>query len=140
MTSFQTCEGAGAARLNVVYEVDYMPAWNTSEGRMHQRLHGHVCHSRTRLDHPIRWDDTRILQHASRTVELVVKEAICIRMTPESSHFNRDGGYDLRLLTYRKLKGGTHTGRTRSTTSQIVRMPSAGHITRRSYKLRSPTP
>ena len=30
-------------------------------------------------DHPIGWDDTRILQHASRTMELVVKEAICIR-------------------------------------------------------------
>ena len=29
-------------------------------------------------NYPICWDDTRILQHASRTMELVVKEAICI--------------------------------------------------------------
>ena len=41
-------------------------------------------------NHHIRWDDTRILQHASRIRELVLKEAICILMTPESSHFNRD--------------------------------------------------
>ena len=43
-------------------------------------------------DHPIRWGDTRIMQHA---MELVVKEAICIRTTPESSHFNRGGWYDI---------------------------------------------
>ena len=35
-------------------------------------------------DHPIRWGDTRILQHASRSMELVVKEAICIRTAPET--------------------------------------------------------
>ena len=65
-------------------------------------------------DHPIRWDDTRILQHASRSMELVVKEAICIRTAPESSHFNRDGGYDIPdcwITTYRKLESGTRAGR-----------------------------
>ena len=46
-------------------------------------------------DHPICWDDTRILQHASQTMELVVKKAIYIRMTPESLHFNCNGGYDM---------------------------------------------
>ena len=46
-------------------------------------------------DHPICWGDTRILQHASRTMKLVVKEAICIQTTPESSHFSRNGGYDI---------------------------------------------
>ena len=46
-------------------------------------------------DHPIRWDDTRIMQHASRIMELVIKEAICIQTAPESSHFSRDGGYDI---------------------------------------------
>ena len=46
-------------------------------------------------DHPIRWGDTRMLQHASRTMELVVKEAICIQTTPKSSHFNRHCGYDI---------------------------------------------
>ena len=69
-------------------------------------------------NHPIRWDDTRILQHASRTMELVVKEAICIRTTPESSHFNRDSGYDIPdcwIATYRKLGGGTCVGCTHPT-------------------------
>ena len=54
-----------------------------------------------------RWDDTRILQHGSRSMELVVKEAICIRTTPESSLFNLDGGYnipDCWIATYKKLK------------------------------------
>ena len=32
-------------------------------------------------DHQINYDDTRILQHASQTMELVVTEAICIRRT-----------------------------------------------------------
>ena len=46
-------------------------------------------------DHPIFWDGTRILQHAGQTMELVVKKGICIRMAPESSHFNCSGGYDI---------------------------------------------
>ena len=53
-------------------------------------------------------------------MELVVKEAICIRTTPENSHFNRDGGYDIPdcwIATYRKLRGGTHAGHTHPTTS-----------------------
>ena len=65
-------------------------------------------------DHPIRWDDTRILQHASRTMELVVKEAICIWTAPEGSHFNRDRGYDVPdcwIATYKKRGGGAHVGR-----------------------------
>ena len=71
-------------------------------------------------DHPIRWDDTRILQHLSRTMELVVKEAIRIKMTPESSHFNHNGGYDIPdcwITMYQKLKGGTRAGRANPTTS-----------------------
>ena len=46
-------------------------------------------------------------------MELVVKEAICIRMTPDSSYFNRDGGYnipDCWIATYKKLRGGTCVG------------------------------
>ena len=46
-------------------------------------------------DHPIHWEDTRTLQHATRTMELVMKEAIYTQTAPESSHFNRDGGYDI---------------------------------------------
>ena len=29
-------------------------------------------------DHPIKWNDTKILQHARCTMELVMKEALCI--------------------------------------------------------------
>ena len=46
-------------------------------------------------DHPIHWDDTRILQHASQAMELIVKEAICTQTTPEGSYFNCDGGYNI---------------------------------------------
>ena len=73
-------------------------------------------------DHPIRWDDTRILQHASRTMELVIKEAICTRMTPEGSYFNCNGGYNIPdfwidMYMYKKLRGGTCVGHTHPTAS-----------------------
>ena len=38
---------------------------------------------------------TKILQRASHTMELVMKEALCIQSTPADSRFNRDGGYEL---------------------------------------------
>ena len=44
-------------------------------------------------DHPINWAGTRILQRASRNMELVMKEALSIRTTPEQTRFNRDSGY-----------------------------------------------
>ena len=94
---------------------------------MHQRLHGKSAiaeHTRTK-DHPICWGDTMILQHASQTMELVVKEPICIWTTPESSHFNCDGSYDIPdcwIATYRKLTGGTHEGHTHPTTSPSFSM------------------
>ena len=47
--------------------------------------------------HPINWDGTRILQRASHTMELVMKEAMCIQSTPTDSRFNRDSGYELHL-------------------------------------------
>ena len=50
----------------------------------------------------------------------VMKEAICIRTTPESSHFNCDGRYDIPdcwIATYRKLRGETRAGRTYPATS-----------------------
>ena len=46
-------------------------------------------------DHPINWSGTKILQRASHTMELVMKEALCIQSTPADSRFNRDGGYEL---------------------------------------------
>ena len=69
----------------------YSLTWNTSEGaceRMHQRLHGQICYTCVAEveNNPIHW------QHAGRTMELIVKEAMCTRMTPESSHFS---GYDI---------------------------------------------
>ena len=66
-------------------------------------------------EHPIRLDDTNMLQHARQTMELVVKKAICIWTTPESSYLNHDGGYDLsnyRIATYGKLGGGARVGHT----------------------------
>jgi hypothetical protein len=60
-------------------------------------------------DHPINWDGTKILQRASRTMQLVLKEALSIQATPEDARFNRDGGYELPdcwIATYNKLRGG----------------------------------
>ena len=62
--------------------------------------------------HPINWDGTRILQRASHTMELVLKEAMCIQSTPTDSWFNRDSGYELPdcwIALNRKLKGGAPT-------------------------------
>ena len=45
----------------------------------------------------------------NRTMELVMKEALSIRTTPEDARFNRDNGYELPdcwIATYKKLKGG----------------------------------
>ena len=68
-------------------------------------------------DHPIRWDDTRILQHASRSMELVVKEAICMRTAPESSHFNHNGG---------STAGSPHTGSSRVAPTQAAQAAHTG--------------
>ena len=43
-------------------------------------------------EHRILWNDTKVIQRASRTMELVMKEALCIRLTPEDARFNRDSG------------------------------------------------
>ena len=42
-------------------------------------------------------------------MELVLKESLSIRTTPEDMRFNRDSGYELPgcwIATYKKLKGG----------------------------------
>ena len=49
-------------------------------------------------------------------LEFVIKEAICIRTTLESLHFNRDSGYNISDCTYRKLRAGTPAGHTHPTT------------------------
>ena len=64
-------------------------------------------------DHPINWSGTKILQHASHTMELVMKEALCIQSTPADSLFNRDSGYELPDCWFalnRKLRGGAIVG------------------------------
>ena len=46
-------------------------------------------------DHPIHWDATKVLQWASQTMVLDMKELLSIRMKPESECFNRDNGFEL---------------------------------------------
>ena len=48
-----------------------------------------------RLDHPIKWYSTQVLDRASRHKELVVKEALQIRMAAENGSLNRNGGVEL---------------------------------------------
>ena len=134
--SFQSASLLSEKQVNVIYEVPYTCGKvhiGETTHRLGTRLKEHkdacvkgfTCksaiaeHAWTE-DRSIRWDDTRILQHASQTMELVVKEAICIWTAPESSRFNRDGGYDIPncwITTYRKLKSGTRAGRSHPTTS-----------------------
>ena len=60
--------------------------------------------------HPINWAETKVLQRANRTMELVMKEALSIRTTPEDACFHIDSGYELPdcwIATFQKLKGTT---------------------------------
>ena len=53
--------------------------------------------------------ETKILQRATHTVELVMKEALSIRSAPDKVCFNQDSGYKLPvcwITTFNKLKGG----------------------------------
>ena len=45
--------------------------------------------------HPIRWQETNVIDRASRFGELRVKEALHIHLTPEDQRFNRDVGLEL---------------------------------------------
>ena len=59
-------------------------------------------------DHPTCWDGTKVLQRASRTMELGIKESLSIRTKLESERFNPDDGFDLPdcwIATYKKLRG-----------------------------------
>ena len=51
----------------------------------------HACAN----DHPINWAETKILQLANRTMELVMKEALSIRTTLVDARFNKGNGYEL---------------------------------------------
>ena len=67
--------------------------------------------------HPIKWRETTVLDHARRNRELLLKEALCIRTAAEGSHFNRDEGAELHecwLATIRKCEGRGQRSRPRT--------------------------
>ena len=46
-------------------------------------------------EHPIESEDTRIIDRASRRMEVDIKEALHIGLTPSEDHMNRDVGSEL---------------------------------------------
>ena len=55
------------------------------------------------------WDATRVLDRATRPVQLKVKESLHIERTPANNRLNRDEGYELPgcwIATMNKLGGG----------------------------------
>ena len=63
--------------------------------------------------HPIKWEETSIVDQARRPKELLLKEALHIQMTPAEERFNRDGGLELPscwMATLRRLEGGASSG------------------------------
>ena len=72
------------------------------------------------------WDGTRVLDRATRPVQLKVKEALHIERTPANTRLNRDGGYELPgcwITSMKKLGGGAnraganHVGASTSTSA-----------------------
>ena len=64
--------------------------------------------------HQVNWEDTRVLDRASRPVQLGVKEALYIQKTPTNNRLNRDEGYELPgcwIATVKKLGGGVSSSR-----------------------------
>jgi hypothetical protein len=41
------------------------------------------------------WDETRVLDRATRPIQLTIKEALHIEKIPANSRLNYDGGYEL---------------------------------------------
>ena len=64
----------------------------------------------TRWDqqHQVDWDESRVLDRATRHVHLKVKEALHIERIPANNRLNRDGGYELSgsWITMMKKLGG----------------------------------
>ncbi len=48
--------------------------------------------------HPIKWEEVRVVDRASKNRELKIKEALHIQMTPDNNKFNRDIGRASRIL------------------------------------------
>ena len=64
--------------------------------------------------HQVNWEGTRVLDRASRSVQLRVKEALYIQKTPTNNRLNRDEGYELPgcwIATVKKLGGGVSSSR-----------------------------
>ena len=45
--------------------------------------------------HPIKWEEVRVVDRASKNRELKIKEALHIQMTPDNNKFNKDIGSEL---------------------------------------------
>ncbi len=59
--------------------------------------------------HQVDWDSTRVLDRATRPIQLRVKEALHIQRTPANNRLNCDEGYELPgcwIATMKKLGGG----------------------------------
>ena len=66
-------------------------------------------------DQQVKWEDVRVLDRATRPVQLKVKEALHIQTTPANNSLNNDGGYELPgcwIMTVKKLGGGVNSNRT----------------------------
>ena len=58
--------------------------------------------------HQVKWEDTRVLDRATRPVQLMVKEALHIHKTPANNRLNTEEGYELSsgwIATIKKLGG-----------------------------------
>ena len=75
-------------------------------------------------NHRINWADTKILR-VNWAMELVMKDALRIRMTPEDTHFNLDSGYELPDC-WIKLKDGASLSSIHRTLTN-ARAPSVRH-------------
>ena len=45
--------------------------------------------------HPIKWEDTSVVEQVRRSKELMLKEALHIQLMPSEERFNRDVGIEL---------------------------------------------
>ena len=60
-------------------------------------------------DHPIRWEESKVIDKARFEGELRIKEALHIQMVPNERRFNRDGGLEIPgcwLATVKKIEEG----------------------------------
>ncbi len=54
-----------------------------------------IVNSRFLLALPIKWEEVRVVDRASKNRELKIKEALHIQMTPDNNKFNRGIGLEL---------------------------------------------